>query len=231
MAARRLLVIGGNGALGRNVIETFTKSGWAACNIDIVENSNIQNNVIWPKHIGFSNAVNYLDEELARQDHFDCIVCTAGGFAMGKPGESENLTNIELMQKYCLETAFATSHLAARRLNSNGLTVLTGAAAVVGNSPLTFAYGYGAIKAATHNIIASLAEEMKDKSTTCGILPVTIDTPGNRVAMPEADFSSWTPCQAFSDQILVWTENTPANGGLYTFQTKNYQTSVVLSNA
>ena len=35
------------------------------------------------------------------------------------------------------------------------------------------------------------------------VLPTTIDTPANRAAMPDADFSAWTPPARIAD-VLVW---------------------------
>jgi dihydropteridine reductase len=54
--------------------------------------------------------------------------------------------------------------------------------------------GYGLSKAATHYLVKSLAVDpaLQSTVTSLAILPVTIDTPANRAAMPKADFTAWT---------------------------------------
>ncbi|MFC0397684.1 SDR family NAD(P)-dependent oxidoreductase [Paraburkholderia rhizosphaerae] len=56
---------------------------------------------------------------------------------------------------------------------------------------------YAASKSAVMRLTEALAEELKDKGVTVNaILPSIIDTPQNRVDMPDADFSRWvTPEQ------------------------------------
>jgi len=229
MSSKRLLVVGGCGALGKTVIQRFVGAGWTVWNVDIMENAEASHNVIHPWNIVHSGAVNYVESELAKADPFHCIVCAAGGFAMGAPGDSASLGSVDNMMSVCLETAFATSHYAARFLHNNGLTVFTGAAAALGPTPMLLAYG--ATKAATHHIVSSTATELKDRATVVAVLPNTIDTPGNREAMPDADFSSWTPTSAFAEQIEVWHNSGGAkNGGLYEFQTTSGKTKTILRN-
>ena len=51
---------------------------------------------------------------------------------------------------------------------------------------------YSASKAAMVSLIKTVAAENKDVGLTANvILPGTIDTPANRTAMPNADFSHW----------------------------------------
>ncbi|MHB9836708.1 SDR family NAD(P)-dependent oxidoreductase [Paraburkholderia terrae] len=56
---------------------------------------------------------------------------------------------------------------------------------------------YAASKASVMRLTEALAEELKDKGATVNaILPSIIDTPQNRVDMPDADFTRWvTPEQ------------------------------------
>lgn len=60
------------------------------------------------------------------------------------------------------------------------------------------------------------------------IYRITIDTEANRVAMPKADFSSWTPCDEFASLLfkLVNKNEKAVNGGMYSFVTQNNKTTV-----
>lgn len=55
---------------------------------------------------------------------------------------------------------------------------------------------YAASKAGVARLTESLAEEMKDRGITVNaVLPSIIDTPQNRVDMPDADFECWVKPQ------------------------------------
>jgi NAD(P)-dependent dehydrogenase (short-subunit alcohol dehydrogenase family) len=62
---------------------------------------------------------------------------------------------------------------------------------------------YCASKAAVITLTETLAAEHKlnQINVNC-ILPGTLDTPENRAAMPEADFSRWVAPAALADVIL-----------------------------
>src|SRR5262249_16477808 len=62
---------------------------------------------------------------------------------------------------------------------------------------------YSASKSAVIRLTESLADELKafDITFNC-ILPSTIDTPQNRVAIPKADFTKWVDPAALADVIL-----------------------------
>jgi dihydropteridine reductase len=70
--------------------------------------------------------------------------------------------------------------------------------------------GYGLAKAAVHQLTASLAEAdggLPSGTSVTAILPTTLDTPGNRDGMPDADFSSWTSCDSLADRLVQWSED------------------------
>lgn len=62
---------------------------------------------------------------------------------------------------------------------------------------------YAASKAAVIALTESIAEEVSGRGVTANvIIPSTIDTPANRKAMPEADFSKWAPPHAISEAMV-----------------------------
>ena len=113
---------------------------------------------------------------------------------------------------------------------NSGLFVVMGASAALTPTPGLLAYGSS--KAAAHAYVQSLGLTTgkalknkhlhRDKSpdaifqrqltpylkelTVCGILPSTIDTEANRIAMPEEDFGTWTPPLDIAQQIGTWLE-------------------------
>ena len=62
---------------------------------------------------------------------------------------------------------------------------------------------YAASKAGVQRFTEALAEELKDQGITVNaILPGIIDTPRNRIDMPQADFSRWVSPEAIAEVIL-----------------------------
>lgn len=86
-------------------------------------------------------------------------------------------------------------------------------------------------KSATHALFVHLAtrNDIPEKSDTCCILPTTIDTPGNRAGMPDADMSTWIPPTKLADLVSAWAknENRPANGS---FARVSYQNECVVTS-
>ncbi len=67
---------------------------------------------------------------------------------------------------------------------------------------------YAASKAAVIALTESIAEEVSGKGVTANvIIPSTIDTPANRKAMPDADFSKWVSPHALAEvMVFLCTE-------------------------
>jgi NAD(P)-dependent dehydrogenase (short-subunit alcohol dehydrogenase family) len=62
---------------------------------------------------------------------------------------------------------------------------------------------YGVSKAGLNALIQTIAAETREHGVTANVvLPSTIDTPGNRKAMPDADFSQWVAPEKIAQQIL-----------------------------
>src|SRR3954447_7970329 len=61
---------------------------------------------------------------------------------------------------------------------------------------------YAASKAGVHRLTEALAAELKGKVTVNAVLPSIIDTPANRAAMPNADFSKWVTADELANVIL-----------------------------
>eukprot|EP01089_Gocevia_fonbrunei_P016045 TRINITY_DN4885_c0_g1_i1.p1 TRINITY_DN4885_c0_g1~~TRINITY_DN4885_c0_g1_i1.p1 ORF type:complete len:139 (-),score=39.70 TRINITY_DN4885_c0_g1_i1:37-453(-) len=132
------------------------------------------------------------------------------------------------MINFNIQSALASSHLAANFLQEGGLLVLTGAQAALNPTPGMIAYGI--TKAATHHLIASLVDPAGGLSKGCsvvGILPLCLDTATNRQAMPDANFSNWTPLSVVADLLQKWSSGIerPGSGALITIETKDGKTS------
>jgi len=61
---------------------------------------------------------------------------------------------------------------------------------------------YAATKAVVVRLSEAMAAELRDANIRVNcVLPVTLDTPGNRAEMPDADTSKWVPLEDLAETI------------------------------
>ena len=138
------------------------------------------------------------------------------------------VANTEAMFQQSVWSSCVAAKMASSLMNEGGLLVLTGAKAAL--DPCPGMIGYGMAKAAVHHMTKSLAHSdggMPKNSTTCAILPITLDTPMNRKWMPKADTSTWTPLEFVAQTIYGWVGGErPSNGSLVVLTTKDGKTTL-----
>lgn len=206
---RHIAITGGTGGLGTAVVGAFLEQG------DIVHASYIvdeeRDNFEYKDHDNITlTKVNLLDEGSV-QEWFDglpgcqVLVNIAGGFAMG-PFQETTLKTWQHMMNLNLTTAFLTSRAAINRMlpENHGRIINIGAFAATNRTGGMAAYT--ASKAALLNFTQSLAEEtITNDITVNAVLPTVMDTPGNRVAMPDADTRTWVKTENVARLITFLT--------------------------
>jgi NAD(P)-dependent dehydrogenase (short-subunit alcohol dehydrogenase family) len=122
-------------------------------------------------------------------------VLSAGGYRGGEPvAESTDDRALETMLAANLSTVHATlaAVLPGMVKRRRGSIVIVGSAAAVRPWQSAGSAAYAASKAAAVALAQATAAEVHHAGVRVNaILPSTIDTPQNRVGMPEADFSKW----------------------------------------
>ncbi|KAG1703027.1 hypothetical protein DVH05_007940 [Phytophthora capsici] len=225
--SKKLLVVGGAGALGRGVVSHFARASWGVTSVGFSANEDAHDNVLLPKSNSLKQAEQTLKEISDRHGKMNTVVCTAGGWAGGSIRDADSLVNLGTMHAQNLESAFLATYLASHLLVPGGLLVLTGATAAL--QATSGMVSYGASKAATHHLIASAVTELPEDATVLGVLPTTIDTPMNRKFMADADFSTWTKAEDIAEKILEWSNapnsGRPPSGHLITATTESNATS------
>lgn len=232
MAAGKVLVYGGKGALGSTCISFLSSQKYWVGSIDLTQNDNANANVIVERD------ATILEQELQILKELDCVlgsekldavICVAGGWAGGSSSSDDFVKNTDLMLKQSVWSSVLASSIASKFLKPGGILVLTGAKAALGATPGMI--GYGLAKAAIHHLTKSLADEnggLPTGAQALSILPVTLDTPMNRKWMPKADTSTWTPLEFVAELFSKWIKNEerPPNGSLVQLNTKENKTTL-----
>ncbi|GAM28050.1 hypothetical protein SAMD00019534_112260 [Acytostelium subglobosum LB1] len=227
--SKNILVFGGSGALGAEIVNFFTTKGWSTVAIDFRANT-VANKSIVITNSGETEMVRVATELNATK--FDSIICAAGGWTGGSITSEDYFKSVQKMLDMNLSSAIGTAYLSGKLLSPGGLVVFTGANSALVPTPGMI--GYGVSKVATHQIVKSLAQAdsgLPANSLSIGILPVILDTPSNRAGMPDSNFDNWTPVSDVASKLFEWSSDSttrPANGSLVTIETKNKATTFTL---
>jgi NAD(P)-dependent dehydrogenase (short-subunit alcohol dehydrogenase family) len=143
-----------------------------------------------------------IDQVLSKFGRVDVLVNTVGAFRGGKPVHEADPADWDLL----FNANVRTTLLCCRAVIPQMLKQKTGRIINVSSREGLEAHAgfaaYSASKSAVLRLTESLAAELKasDINVNC-IMPSIIDTPQNRAAMPNADFSKWVAPEAIADVI------------------------------
>ena len=144
-----------------------------------------------------------VDRTVAEFGRIDVLANIAGGFTMGPALHETADEDWELMMQLNARSVFNACRAVVPHMLRHGggrIVNVSARAALEGKARMG---PYCASKAAVLTLTESLAAEHKlDGINVNCILPGTIDTPQNRAAMPDADFSRWVPPAALADVII-----------------------------
>lgn len=208
-----IVVTGAAGNLGRAVATAFAQRGARMALLDLSEQT-IQPVVddLPPGTEAKAYAVNLLEAKSVDQGlqaivhdfgRIDVLANIAGGFSMGPLIQDTGDADWDFMMNLNVRSVFYTCRAAIPNMLANGggrVVNVSARAALEGKGRMG---PYCASKAAVKTLTESLAAENKfDNITVNCILPGTIDTPQNRDAMPDANFSNWVPPEALADVVV-----------------------------
>ena len=219
----RVAVTGGFGSLGVDVVRAARAAGARVAAVDHAAAP--------PMPADFADVACYGGVDLSHTDTaraafnrlardlggLDALVNVAGGFRWEKL-DGGALETWDFLYKVNVRTAASAVQAALPHLyvsSAAGRIVNIGAA---GAAKAGAGMGaYAASKAGVAKLTEALAEELKDgRITVNAVLPSIIDTPRNRLDMPDADFSRWVtgPQLAAVIVFLLSPESQAINGAL-----------------
>ncbi len=210
---RTAIVTGASGNLGQAVVQKFLSEGYAvegtgSLLIDAPHFHSLPVDLVNEEAAG-----EWVQSVIAKHKTIDVAVLTVGGFAMA---DIAGTTTAMIGQQYRLN--FETAYNVARpvfvqmRKQGAGTIFLIGSKAGMeaGTSKGMIAYGL------SKSLLFRLAELMNEEAAgtavkTIVIVPSTIDTPQNSVAMPGADFSTWQTPGFIANTIFTLSSSVISN--------------------
>jgi NAD(P)-dependent dehydrogenase (short-subunit alcohol dehydrogenase family) len=133
----------------------------------------------------------------------DALVNTVGGWRGGKPAHETDLADWDFLFEINLRTTLLCCRAVVPQMLRQGNGKIVNVASRDGLAGNAGYSAYSASKSAVLRLTESMSAELKNANINVNcIMPGTIDTPQNRKAMPNADFSKWVPPEALADVIL-----------------------------
>lgn len=208
-----ILITGAAGNLGRAVAQAFAAQGAHLALLDL-HSEGIEATMAscrgqasaraFPSNLIDAPTVDAtVDAVLAAFGRIDVLANIAGGFTMGPLIQDTEDKDWDFMMDLNVRSVFHTCRRVIPAMLDNGGGRIVNVSARAAEQGKGRMGPYCASKAAVRTLTESLAAENKfDNINVNCILPGTIDTPQNRQAMPDADFSTWVPPAALADVVM-----------------------------
>jgi len=220
---KRILITGASGGLGRSVVDALVAAG-AHCIVP-AKTTNPDSDGAPDGGPGSITRVPRVDltDEAAVESLYGgagalwASIHLVGGFSMAPIAETR-LADLERLLAINVKTCFLCCReaiKAIRKTGDGGRIVNVSARPVL--QPVGGVTAYVASKAAIAAMTQGLAVELSDDGILVdAILPSIIDTPSNRKAMPDADFSAWPKPADLAETIgfLASPDNRVTSGSL-----------------
>jgi NAD(P)-dependent dehydrogenase (short-subunit alcohol dehydrogenase family) len=178
--------------LKKSAATNFTKDDFEEVSLDLLNEENAQKLV---------------HDVVEKHGAINVAVLTAGGFTMGNVSSTKTS---DIYKQYQLN--FETAYNLARPIFTQMMKQDSGRLFLIGSRHgLEVSKGKGTIAyALSKSLIFRLAEILNAESrgkdvVTSVIVPSIIDTPQNREAMPEADFSKWVTPEQIAGVISFYS--------------------------
>ncbi|MEX2205165.1 MAG: SDR family NAD(P)-dependent oxidoreductase [Myxococcota bacterium] len=223
---RGVIVTGGSGALGRAVVAKFLEAGdrvlvpWilkAECDALEAEEG---------AALGARRLV-LVEADLAEESgarlvagalpEAEVLVNGVGGFLGGPPVLETELEVWDRMFRMNVRTAVAMSRAVLPGMLARGRGAIVNIASRAAFDRPAGLAAYASAKAAIVVLTETLQRELQAQGVRVNaVVPTTIDTPANRAAMPDADYSLWTPPARIAEVIhwLASDASASVRGGL-----------------
>jgi NAD(P)-dependent dehydrogenase (short-subunit alcohol dehydrogenase family) len=208
MTGKTALVTGATGGLGTHVTKALLDAGFAVVGLaPKIQQSDFDH----PNFSALATSLDNLaaakkaaDTVMARFGKIDVLAHLVGGFAGGRTVADTDDATFQRMFDMNLNSAFHMLRAVIPHMRKAGTGRIIAIGSRAAEAPGASVGAYSASKAALVSLIRTVALENKDAGITANvILPGTMDTPANRMAMPGADISQWVQPASVAS-LIVW---------------------------
>jgi NAD(P)-dependent dehydrogenase (short-subunit alcohol dehydrogenase family) len=211
-----VLVAGGTGHLGTAVVRELLAGGYAITATWVVE-SEAERLASEPVELVHADLfdLDAVDKAVAATEDLEAVVNLVGGYAEGPKVHETDPDEFDGLMRLNVKPCFLLARAAMPRLMERGGGAFVGVSARPALRPFPGAAAYIASKAAVLALIQALDAEYKHSGIRCNaILPSVIDTPPNRAAQPDADYSKWVQPEEIARVVrfLISDDSAPISG-------------------
>ncbi len=208
MNGKVVLIVGAKGGLGTFVTKKFLEAGASVVGASpAIQASDFPHPrfVAMPADFTNDSAVRELvSQVVARHGKIDCLIQVMGGFAGGHTIADTDDATWARMRDLNLTAAFYAIRAVLPHMRKAAFGRIVAVGSLAADEPHAGIGAYVIFKSALATLIRTVALENADAHITANVvLPDTMDTAANRVAMPQADFSSWLKPEAVAS-LLLW---------------------------
>ncbi len=206
---KNIIITGAAGNLGKAVTQKFLDIGYTVHAVisgrDDQEFMKGDHLFVYITNLMYEpEAENTVHQIVKSAGNIDMAVMIVGGFQMGNLRET-SLDNFEKMYRLNFVTAYNTArpvYLQMEKQSGGGQLVFIGARPTMNAGTAKSMVGYSLSKSLVFRLSEIINEDGKDKNISSAVVvPSIIDTPPNRKAMPDADYSKWVRAEEIAENI------------------------------
>ncbi|MGX1930979.1 SDR family NAD(P)-dependent oxidoreductase [Flagellimonas sp. 2504JD4-2] len=213
---KTIIITGAAGNLGRTITSKLLEQGYAvnavlgpSDNPDFIKHQNLVSNSVNLLNQDDSNEFIHYVTDYLRED-VEALICLVGGFATGNI-EDTGSDSIQRMIDLNFKTAYHVVRPMIGYCKKHGKplkVILIGSRPAISPSEGKNLVAYGLSK----SLLVQLAEYINIETNETGInvsviVPSTMDTPGTRAAMPNAQPGDWVPLEEVYETIFFVLSN------------------------
>ncbi|MCC6365967.1 MAG: SDR family NAD(P)-dependent oxidoreductase [Bryobacterales bacterium] len=204
LEGRIALITGAKGGLGTFVTQAVLEAGAKVIGVSrSIKQGDFEhpNFVAHAAEMGDPGAAKTVADEIAGEHgRLDIAMHLVGGFVMAGAVEDTGDAVFDKMLDINFRSALHVFRAVLPHMRRQGWGRILAVGSRAAVDPVRHAGAYNVSKAALVSLVRTIAEENKGTGISANIvLPGTMDTPGNRAAMPDADASKWVkPAQVAS---------------------------------
>jgi NAD(P)-dependent dehydrogenase (short-subunit alcohol dehydrogenase family) len=143
-----------------------------------------------------------MEQTVQRFGRVDILINTVGGYRGGKPVHETDLADWDFLFGINLRTTVLCCRAVIPQMLKQSSGKIINVASRDGLAGSAGYAAYSASKSAVLRLTESLAAELKASNINVNaIMPGTIDTPQNRAAVPNGDYTKWVPPEDIAEVI------------------------------